>query len=209
MPTVQKLYYLSCQSASLEDCYDWLITAVLFALQTKAWRNPDSKIYGDLNGPDKIINRCIKNERANFYQACNRKKRVINFECDSLEKMEEESNIQLESATLADETSFSNTYSEIISYYFRKKEYFTAFMLDGIINGDVFKLEEGQEKYSEKKLIQHLKHLDDRYCAIFSDIHNLDYDLVKKASLYVTSMSRDTMKTRYQQSISILQKVLS
>ena len=72
---ISKYYYQRQNCASPEECYTWLVDSVLCCVNLASWENPESSIYKDPNGPDKVINRCMKCARLTYYQFINRKKR--------------------------------------------------------------------------------------------------------------------------------------
>ena len=96
---IPKYHSLSYNVASPEDVYEWLVDAIMYALEHKSWKNPKSSIYNDPCGPDKVINRCMKCRRLTYYQAINRKKRQGGA-------------IQLSLDEISEETTDCNTYLE-------------------------------------------------------------------------------------------------
>ena len=86
-PLISKYYYKCSNVATMEDCYDWLINSITYALTHARWNDPDSSIYKDPNGPDKVINRYMKCSRLTYYQFINRKKRKDNFGILSLDEL--------------------------------------------------------------------------------------------------------------------------
>ena len=87
---IGKYYSESKNSVDIEDCYEWLIHAMTYALKNRKWTDPTNKLYSDPNGPDKVINRCIASTRQIFYQASNTAKRRVNFQCDSIDRQLED-----------------------------------------------------------------------------------------------------------------------
>ena len=72
---ISKYYYMGVgvNRASPEECYDWLVDSVCCCVNSASWEDPNSSIYKDPNGPDKVINRCMKCARLTYYQFINRK----------------------------------------------------------------------------------------------------------------------------------------
>ena len=70
---IPKFYSISYNVVQPEDVYEWLLSSILYALKHRSWLKKDSSIYMDKNGPDKVINRCMKCRRFTYYQAINRK----------------------------------------------------------------------------------------------------------------------------------------
>ena len=87
---INKLYYKTNYTATKEQCYDWLIDSILYALKMRRWLNKDSSVYGDPNGPDKVINRKLKHTRINHLIAANRQKRMLNIGTLSVDEIDDE-----------------------------------------------------------------------------------------------------------------------
>lgn len=197
---IDKYYSQSYSSASPEDCYEWLIHAITYALNARKWLDPKNKLYDDPNGPDKVINRCIKSTRLIHYQASNRLKRRINYNMSSLDSLQEEYQ-DLFTATVwdfVDETR--SDMDNLILEAFNHKDYFLSFFLDGIVNADVFEYVEEDDKtyssFSSKKLVSHIRHIDDAYCFIFAKRFNLPIEKVKKGASYCTKLSSQRLYTK-------------
>ena len=86
---ISKYYYQSANCATPEECYGWLVDSVSCCVNLAAWENPDSSIYNDPNGPDKVINRCMKCARLTYYQFINRKKRRDEIGMLSVDELKE------------------------------------------------------------------------------------------------------------------------
>ena len=78
---------------------------------------------------------------------------------------------------------------------FDNYDYFSAFLLDAIVNVDVFSKEKesGVAELSNRKLIKHLRNINDRYVKIFSDTYKLNSDEVKKAADFIKNLTPDRM----------------
>ena len=66
--------------------YDWLTYAVMRAIDKRRWKDPQNKLYNDPNGPDKVINRCLKCARLGWYQQSNRPGKKANHATESIEQ---------------------------------------------------------------------------------------------------------------------------
>jgi hypothetical protein len=181
-------YYHKCKLViSPEDAHTWLVQAVLYAVNRHPWTRPDSSIYEDKNGPDKVINRVIESKRLTFYQQLNRYNRKINSLVMSIESLSED---WADTNTPMVEDEPMMELEDIVMECFLLKDYFYAFLLDAII----------YENYTlhkhSKKLVTHLQSIDDTYCDIFAGRYGLDYNKVLRASSYVTRMSRVHMNER-------------
>lgn len=193
---IPKFYLQSSNVASPEDCYDWLVTAITYAIEHTRWDDPDSTVYNDPNGPDKVINRCMKSVRLTFYQYINRKKRKDNFGIISLEEMKENLNNTFDIED--EESAIEKTDIDIknyIKHLFNRKEYFLAYMIDCIINDSVFELNsDNKSMFNPKRLAKYLRAIDENYCKIFAQnygfsekevISTLKYCKFSSSNLYM------------------------
>lgn len=198
---IGKYYSDSKNSVNIEECYDWLIHALMYALRNRKWRDPDSAISKDINGPDKIVNRCIASTRQIFYQASNTSKRRANYQADSIERQIEAFGDGAAVLSVCEDT-VSNKYngaSAIVEQFILRKDYVSAIISDQIAFQDNFKQEKEKEeksflnelgenetqeyyKYSylfdERKLVKSIKKLNMSYLIYFCSVYKLDQDMI-------------------------------
>lgn len=188
---INNYYRTSKNSVCVEDCFEWLSHAILYALKHRKWRDPKNPLYTDPSAPDKVINRCIASTRKIFYQSNNNDNRKINFGLDSIEKIEEDKL----SYILPSEKSFeidcldSITYKKIIIDKFQNNS-IQALVIDGILNGDVFEhnKEERYVTFSRRKLARHLKNLDYKYIKHISNLYNIEEQKITETSIEIKKM---------------------
>lgn len=193
-------YYYKCRLViTPEDAHSWLVTALMYAIDNHPWDRPDSTIYQDKNGPDKVVNRVLESRRVTFYQQLNRFNRKINSVMLSLDTLTEDG-VDTKTPVYEDEHRWE--VDEIIQNYFNKKDYFTAFMIDSIV------YEKHKLTFHSKKLATHLLTLDDFYCSCFAARHNIDKSKVVKASTYITRMTRYKVKSKIMSTKEELKRVL-
>lgn len=199
-------YHRMCNGlASPETCYDWLIIAITYALEHHMWDNPESNIYNDPNGPDKVINRSMKSSRLNLYQFTNRKKRKDEFGMLSLEELEEAFN----NNSIFSEDLISNNTSELplefkdyVRNAFGRKDYFLAFMLDMIVLAPVFDIiknpQDGSnsQNFNTRKLAKYLREIDESYCRSFASRYDLDTQQVISTLKYCGNMQSSAIYDR-------------
>ena len=70
--------------------YDWLVRGVMKAIKNRKWKDPENKLYTDKNGPDKVVNRCLISQRLEWFQHSNKKVRRLNYNLESLDKLQED-----------------------------------------------------------------------------------------------------------------------
>lgn len=211
---IAKYYYMSSNVASPEDCYEWLEDSVYGCLKATSWDREDSSIYKDPNGPDKVINRCMKCARLTYYQFINRKKRKDNFGLLSLDELSE-----LFGTTVSEPESSENLDEDIgrwaiedyVKYLFMQKDYFTAVMIDVIQTQDVFdvvisKEYGGQFKFSLKKLTRFMSTINDEFVQQFARKYSLTYEDVEHGMSYFRSLRPPTIKAKIQTVLERLQR---
>lgn len=193
-PVAERYYYTQAiKTATEEECYTWVVDSILYVLAHKDWLDPKSSLFNDSKAPEKMINRCITCERANFYVAKSRHKRRADFNTLSLEQMITDYGDGWEVAVYDDNETSLYPIEGIILEVFERKDYFTAFAIDGVVNADCFnpKYKEASTEYefSYSKLLKHLRTIDDDYCADFAERLRLTQEEVIDAAKYVTKLS--------------------
>lgn len=211
---ISKYYYMSKNVASPEDCYEWLEDSVYGCLKATSWNRKDSSIYNDPNGPDKVINRCMKCARLTYYQFINRKKRKDNFGLLSLEELTELFGNTVEeplSGTKTDDNVSTWAVEEYIKKSFSKKDYFVAVMLDCILTQDVFDTVVNKDSkcvnsvFNIKKLTKFVSNIDDEYVHNFATKYNIDYEDALQGMSYFRSLKSPTIKAKIQTTLERLQ----
>lgn len=204
-------YSSSYKSVTIEDCYEWVINAILYSLKHRKWLDPNSNLYNDPNGPDKAINVCIATERRIFYQAANTDVRRINFTLASSDSLFEEYgdcvfpvNFDENLKQVEDPTR------HIVNQAFNDKNYFLAFMVDRITSYNVFdKVVENNKTYSvfnEKRLARYMRNMDNCYIKEFSDKFGFNINEVQAAATSCMSLSRIKTKSSITRNMKILSK---
>lgn len=189
-------------SYTAEDCYDWLINATLGTISYRPWTKPELKLYNDPVGPDKCMNSWLQSERQGYFQWSNCKKRAGHFSNTySLEKMlEETGDYSMPQVDNVDSQLSWIDIKKLVVNEFNSQNFVHAFVIDGICRVDV--MDTGQDDkgrrvtwFNRRKLVKHLRHLDDTYCRIFSDFYYIDYEKVVKAKDLCLSLSADRIYT--------------
>lgn len=198
---IPKFYSMSTNLAEPEDCYNWLIDSIMYALKHRQWENPDSPIFGDPKGPDKVINRCMKSSRLIFYQFKNRKKRRKEYQFVSIDELKE--NLESDYFDIEDPSAKVDEDSIDIEFFieqtFNKKEYFLSFILDQVFHEDVFESEDNKYFFSLKKLVKRFKDIDSSYAEYFSDKYSIDKDSVIQAIILAKNIPESKIKHRIEE----------
>lgn len=210
---ISKYYATSYQSVSVETCYDWLVRSILYAIKRRPWTIPESNLYGDPAGPDKTINQVIKSTRLGFYQSSNTNRRRCNFGNTSLDSLVEKLG---EAAPLPEKDYFTDVpmsldLKNFIRDAFKNKEYLLAFMVDGIINYEVFDYERDSKGYlysqfNPKKLARHVRSLSTNYCERFANMYELSEPETETAAQSVKDISRLRLKNAMKRNMKLLER---
>lgn len=144
-------------SASLhlppEEFVHWLEDSLLVAFRWELG-NPDSSIYDDPNGPDKVINRCCFSTRGREYQYYNKDKRKNDAQAVSIYQ-EYEDGDDSESFNLLDNVASTkgprvDGAKELINLFLSQHNPVGAMILDGVAYQNAFK-ENREAHYIEEK----------------------------------------------------------
>ncbi len=213
---INKYYATSYTSVSVDTCYDWLVRSILYAIQRRPWTIPGTNLYGDPTGPDKTINQVIKSTRLGYYQYSNANKRKCNYGNSSLEALVETLG---EAAPLPEEECLKDVpmsldLKNFIRDAFKNKEYVLAFMVDGIVNYEVFDHESGKNgfiysQFNSKKLAKHLRSLSSNYCERFSNMYGIKEKEAEAAAQVVKDTSRLRLKTMMKRNLKLLGRTTS
>lgn len=207
---IAKYYYQSSNCATPEECYGWLVDSVCCCVNLAAWENPDSSIYKDPNGPDKVINRCMKCARLTYYQFINRKKRRDEFGLLSIDELKEtygngapepydpEQDHDISSVIIKD---------HIVQEFYRKN-YFVCFLIYFILYGNVFDVTTSENsifsEFNLRKLCKLMNTLDEQTLINFSERLCIPLQAVQKSAEYIKCVSSDNMRKKVQQTLESL-----
>lgn len=210
---ISKYYNSSRKVVDATVCYDWLIHALMWAVQHKKWLEPGNKLVGDPNGPDKVVNRCIVSARLGFFQSSNTHRRRLNYGLESLDYvMEDEQRNALVPAVVDDDLDEGTlSITQMISDAFDKKDYVMAFLIDGIINYNVFEDKKEDNKvihnvFNRKKLLRHLRAMNSAQSRTFAELYHKPLEEVNSAVRECTALSRVRLKTAVDRSMKQLAK---
>lgn len=171
--------------ATEEDCYEVVIECIQYSLERHVWTEPNNKLYKDPNGPDKAINIHIKSMKTTFYQTTSKDKRKLNYAILSLDLISENKpeDFYLEDLAAAPEDqSFENYIQHFIRDKFFHGDSFLVFMIDTIINNDVFILDtagiDNSVVVSQRKLTGALKNLNRDFAEAFSARYDIPLEKI-------------------------------
>ena len=139
-------YYLASKSSgfSIEDCYSWLIEAILYALEKRKWRDPNNSLSKDKNAPDKVVNRCIFSKRKENYYRSNRAVRKGNYAKVSYDQLNEDVGEDRNSFFVSDsndinKTTYSYDMVMLIQNLMKKNKVLEGLVLNCLLSDDPYK----------------------------------------------------------------------
>lgn len=189
---INKYYKSSKNSASVEECFEWLTHAIMYALEHRKWKDPNSKLFDDPSGPDKVVNRCIASTRNIFYQANNNDNRKINFGLESIQRLQDDNlSYVLPSVDGFDTDCVNNIFfKDLVKEKFDNGKYIQGLIIDGILNANVFEKDKESNtiQFSKKKLAKHLRSFDDRTIDIISVNYKIDREIISEISAEMKKM---------------------
>ena len=237
---VNTYYRKNYRQATPDDCHEWLIHAIMYAIKNRPWLDKYkkrldksgnlqlNKAYNDPNGPDKVINQCIKQTPQIFYDSIVKDNKRANYttykkvkkdgvevfevlsESRSLDNLIEQCGDHAIPVSVDHHDSMFFTWAnQIIADNFRQQKYFQSFMLDMIANDDVFDHTPTLEViFNKKRLASKLRSIDDRYCSVFAERFHINKQVVSEAAKNcITSNSNKMYKNIDKAFIDIRQQI--
>jgi hypothetical protein len=179
------------QFATEEDIFEWMCDALMYTLKNHKWDDSPEK-YKE-NAPASIFSTVFKCTRITAYQSSNRHKRKINPTLSSIEKIYDDYNVEPfyreDSDDLINHIITDYHILTIVKTYFDKHKFMHAFIVDNIVNGDVFGKVESGIYLNMQKMKQSLSKMDDDYAEVFSETYGVNEDSVKNAISTIVGMS--------------------
>lgn len=129
-------YYMSSKASgfTIDDCYSWLVEAIMIGLKYRKWRDPSNPLSKDKNAPDKVINRCIFSRRRYYYYVANLKKNRGEYNKVSLD--DDKINTDLNKYLIDYTYTYNNikdSFYDVVQEFFRGKEYTKGLILYTLI----------------------------------------------------------------------------
>ena len=207
---ISKYYYQSSNCATPEECYGWLVDSVSCCVNLAAWENPDSSIYNDPNGPDKVINRCMKCARLTYYQFINRKKRKDDFGLLSVDELKELYGNDVPEPEDPEQEYDVSLFiiKDYILNEFYKKNYFVSFLVYFILYANVFDITTVDtarvSEFNIRKMCKVMSSIEQGMLACFAEDLKLPLIDVVKAAEYIKGVPSCNMKKKIQQTLENL-----
>lgn len=199
---LQYLFYKNNTNLlSAEECYDIFIQTLYYVLKMQVWNDENNSLYQDKDGFVKAMSIAAQCRKKNYLHAQHRQKRLVNYNALSLEgigedcsdgyftKYEEKYNLE------------EDKLSTVIRNYFKKKDYVTAFVLEGILNFNLYTIE---TDFDIRKLRKYLRHINDSFCKLFSFKYNVSLEEVLHSRIYFEGLTQEKLDESIDKSISKL-----
>lgn len=191
-------YKQQVKYASPEDCYQWVVDAILYVLDKHVWTDPNSNLYGDKNAPEKAINVFIVHAKDRFYISNGTDKRKLNQSTLSIQQLNEEHPGWKEPFDFDEDELIFDVISNKVVQLFKSKRDVAAFTVDTIVTvGSVFETikEDGKDYsvFSTAKLKRYLRNIPSEYGLIFAEKYKLDKEDVDFSIKYLHDMSYENM----------------
>lgn len=160
---------------SIDNCYDMVVDAICYILNTKSWLDPKKAVYGDPQGPDKCLNMGIWSTRRRYYYLANMDKRKCNFGKWSLDMLQE--NVGDHSEVLGanfmqdEDSEYEINLRFCISNLFKQNRIIEGLVIDNICNDDCFSV----KKEKNKKVSDVFK-----MSKLVNNLYNYDSEMLKK-----------------------------
>lgn len=185
-----------------EDFYEMYIDSILDTCNNRLWEKKDHILYQDKKAPEKSINTIFNSKIINYFYSCNRQKRKSSFEKKSLQ---EDWDIAL---LLNNRNSYISQkhkdINKLIVDLFNKKDYYSSYILDIIVNNDPFDVVNDKLIFNKKKLKHYLMTLDTDYYKYFSTYYNINIDKVLYSIKYIENMQYEYIDKKINKSLKSL-----
>lgn len=192
-----KQYY---KIATEQDCYDTLINSIQYLKDKHPWTEGEGSLADDDNAFAKALSHSYKQGMVNFFNSTKKHKRSVNYNSRSLDSLSEDFS-EGYLTPVNDDYPLENSYlDDLITKFFDEKNYIYSFILDAILNLDIFT----NTKINSRKLRKHLRNLDADYCRIFCDKYNIDFNKAEQSLKYITGISQFKMDSRINKVIQLL-----
>lgn len=183
-----------------EDFYNMFIDSILETCERNLWNNESHALYKDKKAPEKSINTIFNSKVINYFHACNRQKRKLSFEKIPLPTY----NNDIYTYNISNDLLNVQKINSLIVDLFIKKDYYSSYILDLILNNNLFDKKGDELILNRKRLKHYLMNLDDSYFNYFSEYYNIDIDKVMFSYKYFKDISYENIDKKISNSLLVL-----
>lgn len=173
------LYKQKNTSLSVEECYCIYLDALEYVIETTPWKNEDNSLYGDNSAFIKAMMQCTHSRKVNYVIAQHRQKRILNCNALSIDALNDDFK---EGYFSRYHDSYSDTgkgsLHELIRELFNDGDYLYSFILDAVLNLDIF---DTTHNLDYRKLRKYLRDINEAECANFSTSYNININEVNES----------------------------
>lgn len=195
---LQNMFYKDNAGLSEEECYDIFLETISLVLEKSVWHDENSSIYQDEDAFLKAMNTAARCARINYVIAQHRQKRMANCNALSLDGLNENCSDGYFTPYDEDPLNSDSYIVEEIQNYFKRKDYLTSFVLDAIINLNVYS---NDNDLDMRKLRKHLRSMGNNFMKKFASRYNLNFDEVKYSKSYFSHLSQANMDKQIYSSL--------
>ena len=163
----------SIEVISVEDCYDCLISSIIYVLDKAVWKNESSSLYGDKKAPEKAISIRMKSISGNMkYLSLFTDKKKINHISYSLDELVDNSSDGFYMKSFDEYDFFDDFIYKYVVDNFNSGDYFNAVIFDIMCFEGCF--DSITNQFDCTKILKFINSIDDNYIAYFCDRYNIN-----------------------------------
>lgn len=202
---VNNIYYKNNKmKLTSEECYDIFIQALQYVISNHVWTNEESTLYQDEDAFMKAMAITIESRKKNYIHSKFRQKRVANMMSYSLDSLEED--FQEGYFSQAEPENYDIITEQVekrIKFYFGRKHYLAAFILEAIIFNNVFTSE---NELDDRKLRKILRNIDENFCKKFAEKYSLNVNEVKHSLVYFSQDNQEKLDAKIRYAFLLLKQ---
>lgn len=204
---IEKLVYKDYGLYDEKEAYDWFINSLLYIIRDKPWQDETSSVYKDPKAIERMLNTCVKCDRANWFQASNRFKRKINHDTSSLEALSDEYKDAYMPADLTKDDIDADSYKYLVTEFFDKQQYLMALVIDVIVH-DIALNKCVDTRTLVLNIKKSIKSLPEDYYKIFAENYDYPEQQVEKSFSYIYNMTDNKLKQSIENYVYRLRSIL-
>lgn len=191
---IHQNYRKNHKFATEEDCYDWLIEAIITILKYHPWDNENNPLYKDEFAVDKSFHKALTARKDNYYRYVMSQKRKTNTEALHLEddeSMNWDPPRQLTSDPIEELFLLPNL---LIQRYYEKKLFFELLLVAVSIYNN------------EMTNVRAMSMVDYNFCKLIEKQYRLGSELSKYYSDIFSKFSRYQIDVRIKKALPVLHR---
>lgn len=198
-------YQKGNSNLSEEECYDIYLDAIHYVLGKRIWKSESSKLYNDPDAFIKAVRVSTKHLKLNYIESQFKHKRVANTYAISIDQLEEDfqDGFFTDKVFIDRQDLIEKRAQKIVRYFFKKKKYLDAYILDNILFNDVYATVNYETSFSYKKMRKCIRHLD---CKRFAEEYKVSEDEVRYSLKYFKDYTNIELDAKVKKCLTSWQK---